>query len=56
VAEFLLTDGRRRLEALRAELAEFDRKRDHRHRDEPRGHEQLAPTEAIRRYVGDPDG
>lgn len=50
---FLLEDGRQRLVNLRAQLDEFDRKRDHRFRHEPKGAEQLAPTQAIRRYVGD---
>jgi hypothetical protein len=52
VSRFLLDDGRHRLADLRSQLDEFDRKRDHRFRDEPRGAEQLAPAQAIRRYVG----
>jgi hypothetical protein len=53
IGRFLLDDGRHRLANLRAELDEFDRKRDHRFRDEPRGAGQLAPTQAVRRYTGD---
>jgi hypothetical protein len=53
VCRFLLDDGRRRLAGLRNELDEFDRKRDHRFRHEPRGPEQAAPAHAIRRYAGD---
>jgi hypothetical protein len=52
VGRFLLDDGRHRLANLRAQLDEFDRKRDHRFRDEPKGTERLAPAQAIRRYVG----
>jgi len=51
VSRFLLDDGCRRLESLCAQLDEFDRKRDYRFRDEPKGTEQLAPARAIRRYV-----
>jgi hypothetical protein len=56
ISRFLLDDGRHRLANLRAQLDEFDRKRDHRFRDEPKGTEQLAPAQAIRRYAGDHAG
>lgn len=58
VARFLLNDWRERLVAVRDQLAEFDRKRDHRYAAEPRGEEQSSWTEVIRRYVGErfPDG
>jgi hypothetical protein len=51
---WLLADWGERIAALRAGLAEFERKRDYRHADEPRGEEQRAPTEAVRRYAGEP--
>jgi hypothetical protein len=54
VTAFLLEDWRARLEALRAALAEYDRKRDHRFNTEPKGDEQRSWTDVIRRYVGDP--
>ena len=54
VARFLLDDWRERLGDVRHHLAEFDRKRDHRFADEPRGEEQRAWTQVIRRYVGEP--
>jgi hypothetical protein len=53
ICQFLLDDGRRRLADLGAALDEFDRKRDARYRDEPKGAEQLAPARAIERYVGE---
>jgi hypothetical protein len=53
VAAFLLEDWRTRLETLRAALAEYDRKRDHRFNTEPKGDEQRSWTDVIRRYVGD---
>jgi hypothetical protein len=52
VARFLLHDWKRRLEAVRQQLAEFDRKRDHRYLDEPKGREQESWTEVIDLYVG----
>jgi hypothetical protein len=52
-AEFLLEDWSPRLAAVRAGLAEYDRKRDYRFADEPKGEEQRSWTEVIRRYVGD---
>jgi hypothetical protein len=54
VAAFLLADWRARLETLRAGLAEYDRKRDHRFAHEDKGEEQRSWTEVIRRYVGEP--
>jgi hypothetical protein len=53
VAAFLLDDWRARLEELRAALAEYDRKRDYRYAEEPKGPEQRSWTDVIRRYVGD---
>jgi hypothetical protein len=53
VAAFLLADWRTRLETLRAALAEYDRKRDHRFAHEDKGDEQRSWTDVIRRYVGD---
>jgi hypothetical protein len=53
VAQFLLSDFRTRLERLAHQLAEFDRKRDHRYANEPRGAEQDSWTEVVRRYVGE---
>jgi hypothetical protein len=50
---FLLDDWRERLARLRSELAEYDRKRDHRYASEPKGLEQRSWTEVVRRYVGD---
>ena len=54
LGRLLLTDWSERLAVLRAQLAEFDRKRDYRHADEPRGEEQRAPTDAVSRYAGEP--
>jgi hypothetical protein len=53
VAAFLLADWRARLETIRAGLAEYDRKRDHRFSHEDKGDEQRSWTDVIRRYVGD---
>ena len=52
-AGFLLDDWRTRLAHVRMQLAEFDRKRDYRYAAEPKGDEQSAWTEVIRRYVGE---
>jgi len=52
-AAFLIADWSARLAALRTDLAEFDRKRDYRYADEPKGDEQRSWTEVIRRYVGE---
>jgi len=54
LARSLLDDWRERLAVLREQLAEFERKRDYRHAHEPRGDEQRAPTDAVRRYAGEP--
>ncbi|MDX6514780.1 MAG: hypothetical protein QOH73_446 [Gaiellaceae bacterium] len=54
VAAFLLEDWRARLELLRAGLAEYDRKRDYRFAEEPKGDEQRSWTDVVRRYVGEP--
>jgi hypothetical protein len=54
LAELLVDDWRNRLAILRPQLAEFERKRDYRHAHEPRGDEQRAPTDAVRRYAGEP--
>jgi hypothetical protein len=53
VALFLLGDWRLRLERLAHDLAEYDRKRDVRYAQEPKGAEQESWTEVIRRYVGE---
>lgn len=53
VARLLLDDWRERLAHVRAQLAEFDRKRDYRYAAEPKGEEQDSWTEVIRRYVGE---
>jgi Family of unknown function (DUF6062) len=53
IARFLLDDVRERLRDVRAQLAEFDRKRDYRYASEPKGDEQHSWTEVVRRYVGD---
>jgi len=53
VAAFLLADWRSRLEALRAALAEYDRKRDYRFATR-QGDEQRSWTDVVRRYVGEP--
>jgi hypothetical protein len=50
---FLIDDWRRRLRDVAEQLAEYDRKRDHRYADEPKGREQQSWTEVILRYVGD---
>ena len=50
---FVLGDWRGRLAEVRKQLAEYDRKRDHRYSHEPKGAEQRAWTEVIRRYVGE---
>lgn len=50
---FLLDDWRRRLARVRALLADYDRKRDVRHADEPKGDEQDSWTEIIRMYAGE---
>lgn len=52
-ARFLAEDWRRRLAGLRHGLSEYRRKLDVRYAAEPRGAEQRAWTEAIRRYAGD---
>ena len=52
VGSFLLADRRRRLEQLAHELAEYDRKRDHRYAHEPKGAEQRSITDVIRLYGG----
>jgi hypothetical protein len=52
----LLADWSDRLAALQGQLAEFERKRDYRHADELRGDEQRAPSDAVRRYAGEPNG
>jgi hypothetical protein len=54
VALFLLSDWRRRLFAVRDQLAEYDRKRDHRYSEEPKGSEQDSWTRVIDLYVGPP--
>jgi hypothetical protein len=51
-AEFLLDDWSPRVAAVRARLADYDRKRDYRFADEPKGEEQTSWTDVIRRYVG----
>jgi hypothetical protein len=56
VARFLLDDWRKRLVHIRDQLAEFDRRRDHRYAAEPKGEEQRSWTEVIRRYVGEDFG
>jgi hypothetical protein len=53
IARFLLSDRRMRLERLADGLAEYDRKRDHRHRHEPKGEEQRSFTEVVRLYAGE---
>jgi hypothetical protein len=50
---FLLADRRRRLERLAHDLAEYDRKRDHRYAHEPKGAEQWAITDVVRLYAGE---
>jgi hypothetical protein len=55
-AVFLLDDWSNRLAEVRAGLAEYDRKRDYRYADEPKGVEQGSWTEVIRRYVGEEVG
>ena len=52
-ARFLLDDWRKRLARVRAQLGEFDRKRDYRYAAEPKGDEQRSWTDVIRRYVGE---
>jgi hypothetical protein len=49
---FLLSDRRRRLERLAHDLAEYDRKRDHRYAHEPKGEEQRSITDVVRLYAG----
>ena len=53
VVSFLLRDWRERLADVRGLLEDFDRKRDVRYADEPKGTEQDSWTEIIRRYVGE---
>jgi hypothetical protein len=50
---FLVEDWRGRLAAVRARLADFDRKRDHRYAHERRGDEQDSVTAVVGRYVGE---
>lgn len=52
-ARFLLDDWRKRLAHVRAQLADFDRRRDHRYAVEPKGDEQRSWTDVIRLYVGE---
>ena len=56
VGGFLLADRRRRLEQLAHDLAEYDRKRDHRYAHEPKGAEQRAITDVVRLYAGETRG
>jgi len=53
-ARYLLEDWRHRLEELRGRLADYDRKRDHRHAAERRAEDQESWTDIIRHYVGPP--
>ncbi len=55
LARYLVSDRRRRLEELAGDLAEYDRKRDHRYRHEPKGREQDAIAAVVRLYAGEPD-
>ncbi len=48
---FLLHDSERRLGLLEHDLSEYERKRDHRYINDPRGSEQDAPWRALR-YLG----
>jgi hypothetical protein len=52
MAAYLIGDWSDRLTELRAQLADYDRKRDHRHAAETKGAEQQSWTEIISRYVG----
>ena len=51
-AFFLLRDWRRRLEHIRGQLADLERRRDYRYQDEPEGEEQHAWADVIALYVG----
>jgi hypothetical protein len=51
---FLVDDWRRRLAETRQRLADYDRRRDHRYRNEPKGLEQSSCTDIVRLYVGEP--
>jgi hypothetical protein len=53
VGRFVLDDWYERLRLVRGQLAEFDRKRDYRYANEPKGDEQHSWTDVIRRYVGE---
>lgn len=53
VGRILLDDWRARLIRLDGDLAEYDRKRDHRFAHEPKGAEQESPAGAVRRYAGE---
>jgi hypothetical protein len=52
-ARFFLADWRRRLEHVRGQLADLERRRDYRYKDEPEGEEQHAWTAIIAQYVGE---
>jgi len=53
VVRFIIDDLRSRLNAAAGLLAEYNRKRDYRYADEPKGDEQQSWTDVIRRYVGE---
>jgi Family of unknown function (DUF6062) len=52
IALLLVEDHARRLGEVRAQLADFDRKRDFRYAAEPKGSEQRSWTDVIELYVG----
>jgi hypothetical protein len=54
LCRLLVEQWQARLQEVRAALAEFDRKRDHRFAGEPRGDEQHSWSDVIRRYTGSP--
>jgi hypothetical protein len=56
IGRVLLDDWRARLTRLDRDLAEYDRKRDHRFAHEPKGGEQDSPSRAVRRYAGEANG
>lgn len=53
IASFLVEETLRRLDSVATLLEEYDRRRDYRYADLPKGREQHAWTDVIRLYVGD---
>jgi hypothetical protein len=53
IAYFVIDETLRRMEGVAERLAEYDRRRDFRYADQPKGDEQHSWTDVVRLYVGD---